>query len=216
MSNFRAAAVIAQRLSAEFRQRGQLEGSVGFEDALSAPETRGGGAAAAQVSQREKRALLPCSDPFDSATDAIPSECEVRTRTWGKEKARCDVASKAKKRKTDLNPFQRRWFEKNGWTYARVEHANAFGAVNQDLWGIADFLAVRPGEIVLVQTTDHTHAANREKKIRAAPELAKWLEAGGKFQVHSWRQRGGPGTKWEMDVRDVGLAPEAAPKGRTR
>ena len=148
--------------------------------------------------------------PFGDTPDAVREDCEIRGRAWAKPEKLCDVASKPKRKKVNLNPQQRGWFEKNGWTYARVEHANAFGAVNQDLWGFADYLACRPGEIVLVQVTVDTKrgggaAAAHERKIRAAPEFPVWLSAGGRVEVHCWEQPGGPRTKWVMRIRQVTL-----------
>jgi hypothetical protein len=76
--------------------------------------------------------------------------------------------------------------------------------VNVDLWGFADYLAVRPGEILLVQTCRHSDASTREKKARNKPELRAWLEAGGRFEVHGWRQPDGQGTRWENVIRRIG------------
>lgn len=143
-------------------------------------------------------------DPFDLDEDASRADVILpRKRQW-KAKPTVDLFGKPpRKEPADLNPLQRRWFERNGYTYARVEHANAWGAVTVDLWGIADYLACRPGEIVLVQVTTPPHAAEREKKARRAPELAKWLEAGGRFWIALWDQPAGPGTSWRMRVREL-------------
>jgi hypothetical protein len=153
-------------------------------------------------------------DPFADIPAAVGSECEVRAKTWGRGKPRCDVASKPKRKKTDFSPMQRRWFEANGWTYARVEHANAWGAMTVDLWSFGDWLACKPGEgILIVQTCsgEGGNASARLQKAAKAPELAVWLASGGRFEVHSWLQPGGPGTKWENTVRPIAMAEE--PKG---
>lgn len=142
-------------------------------------------------------------DPFATIPDADPDQIETRAPFLERDNT-CGLVGKPRSKRTDLNPLQRRWFEREGYTYARVEHANAFGGVNVDLWGFADYLACKPGEgIVLIQTTDITSASKREKKARSKPELWVWLAAGGRFQVHAWKQPGGPGSRWEMVVREV-------------
>jgi hypothetical protein len=155
-------------------------------------------------------------DPFADTPDATISDCPTPRRRWI-EKPTCELVAKGglapKPKKTDFNPMQRRWFERHGYTYARVEHANAFGAVNVDLWGFADYLAVKPGDILLVQVTSMSNAAARERKIRSAPEFAKWIEAGGRVEVHAWKQPGGPGSKWELVVRPVTGGEEARGDG---
>ena len=144
------------------------------------------------------------SDPFAEPPGATPADYDIQPRRWGVEPKPCELVGKPKRKKVDLSPMQRRWFESGGWTYARVEHANAFGAVTVDLWGFADWLAVRGDETLLVQTTTHSHAAARLRKSQAIPELAAWLGGGGRrFVVHGWHQPGGPGTRWELIEREV-------------
>lgn len=147
----------------------------------------------------------PAADPFAATPDATPADFETR-RKWGVEPERCDLVGKRKRKKTDLNPHQRRWFERNGYTYARVEHTNAYGSVTVDLWSFGDYLAVRGDETLIVQTCPHSAAATREAKARKAPELAAWLAGRDRrFQVHGWRQPGGAGTRWEVVIREVTL-----------
>lgn len=148
---------------------------------------------------------MTADDLFDSASDATGAEIALRDRAWAKQPEKgCGLGTlEQKKKRANLNPRQQEWFARNGYTFARVEHANAWGAVTVDLWGFADYLAVRPGEILLVQVTTLANAAAREKKARGKPELRAWLKAGGRFQVHAWRQPGGPGTRWENVVREV-------------
>lgn len=159
---------------------------------------------------------MPHPDPFAALPDAQRSDFNIRTRAWAKPEKTCDLTGKAPKRKrVDLNPKQREWFTKNGWTFARVEAQNAWGGMTSDLWGVADYLACRPpSEIVLVQVTTATNAAARERKARKCPELQVWLAAGGRFEVHAWSQPGGPNTRWEMAIRPVTLAGAAG--GPTR
>lgn len=145
------------------------------------------------------------TDPFAGVPDVDPASIEVRRRAFERPEKTCGLVGKAKKRKADLNPLQRRWFEREGWVYARVETANAWGGMTSDLWGFADYLAANPErrEILLVQVTTAHNANARIAKAQKAPELGAWLAAGGRFQVHAWSQPGGAGTRWEMRVREV-------------
>jgi hypothetical protein len=102
---------------------------------------------------------------------------------------------------------------------SRVPHVG----VRRDLWHFADVLAVHPrdGLFLLVQVTTAAHVAHRLAKAKSRPELAVWLRAGGRFEVHGWWDRGG---RWAVrgvevkgeDLADVVLAaprPRRARKG---
>lgn len=70
---------------------------------------------------------------------------------------------------------------KAGWLCAIVEHWNPHVGIRQDLFGVADILAVKTGERpLLVQTTSAPNVAARVTKIRASPHLATLLAV---FQV---------------------------------
>lgn len=75
-----------------------------------------------------------------------------------------------------------------GYTVAIVERWNPHAKIRQDLFGFADLLAIRTGEIVLVQTTTAVNIAARRKKIREEPRYLLWLAAGGKVLLHGWRK----------------------------
>jgi hypothetical protein len=147
------------------------------------------------------------ADPFDDTPEAVREDLEIRSgRGWvaNRKERTCELVGKPPKaKKVDFSPMQRRWFEAGGYLFARVEHANPWGAVTVDLWGFADWLAVKPGEILLVQTCRASDASTRERKARSKPELLAWLAAGGRYQIHGWRQPDGPGTRWECVVREV-------------
>ena len=142
-------------------------------------------------------------DPFDTVAAPTAADFPPTRRAWQRPVETCGLVGKPKRRKVDLNPHARRWFEREGYVYARVEGANAWAGRTKDLWGFGDYLCCRKGEIILVQVTTVAHAAEREHKARKCPELAAWLAAGGRFQIHAWRQRGGKGSKWEVEVREV-------------
>lgn len=42
----------------------------------------------------------------------------------------------------------------------------------------------------------------------AIPEVDGWLAAGGKIEVHGWRQEGGKGSRWRCTVQTLGLDPD--------
>lgn len=146
-------------------------------------------------------------DPFDSSTDADPEDREgIRARTWGRANERVGYGDglAKKPKKADFNGHQRDWFRKAGWTFEKVEHPNTFGAVTVDLWGFADWLACAVGEgVLLIQTCRYSDISTRERKARSKPELPKWLAAGGRFQLHGWHQPKGPGTRWEVVIREL-------------
>lgn len=109
-----------------------------------------------------------------------------------------------KAKKTDLNPKQRDWFEKNGWTFYRVEKPNYYGAVTVDMWGFADYIACHPKHgIWLFQITTRSNSASHVKKIKAAPEFLLWLAAGGRVCLSLWDQPNGPRTTWRIENREM-------------
>jgi hypothetical protein len=70
-------------------------------------------------------------------------------------------------------------------------------------WGhFGDILACHPGrrEILLVQATTASNTAARLAKSKGRPELAVWLQAGGRFEVHSWGLVDG---RWEVKIVGV-------------
>lgn len=67
-------------------------------------------------------------------------------------------------------------------------------------WGhFADVLACHPRKqkILLVQSTTLPNLGARLAKARGRPELAIWLQAGGRFEVQGWTQRNG---QWVVKV----------------
>jgi hypothetical protein len=56
----------------------------------------------------------------------------------------------------------------------------------QDLWGWADLLCVRRGEVLAVQVTSRSNVSSRVKKITDSPLLPLVREAGIRVLVHGW------------------------------
>jgi hypothetical protein len=64
----------------------------------------------------------------------------------------------------------------DGWLAQVVEHFNVFARRRQDLFGVADVIAVKAGSpILLVQTTTSSNLAARRTKVLASPAIAVWL-----------------------------------------
>lgn len=159
------------------------------------------------------------ADPFDACPDADPQECEVRTQRWRPKETVGLGSTKPKRKKTDLNPMEKRWLEAQGYTWARVDRANAWGAVNVDLWGVFDYIAVKPEEpgVLFVQVTELSNLSHRRRKILAAPETAVLLAAGNRVEIHAWSQDGGKGSRWEMRIEAISAldAGRVTTKGRS-
>ncbi len=58
----------------------------------------------------------------------------------------------------------------------------------RDLFGFGDVLAIRPGEVLLVQTTTSGNASARVRKIADAELVGAVREAGIGIHVHGWRK----------------------------
>jgi len=116
------------------------------------------------------------------------------------------------------SPTQRslKYLRERGFTVAITEHWNHYTQRRMDLFGFGDLLAVGNGCIILVQTTSGANTAARITKIKTECRDAAiaWLNAGGQFEVHGWRElvkRNKDGTKavrgkWEVKLSCVTLA----------
>lgn len=104
-----------------------------------------------------------------------------------------------------------------GYMVQVVERFNPGARVRQDLYSFIDILAVRPGEILGVQACTVGDLSKRLAKIESDGVRAKgrrWLEAGGRIEVHGWGKYGPRGKRKVWDVRVVTLA-ELAPQEET-
>lgn len=93
-----------------------------------------------------------------------------------------------------------------GYTAQIVERWNQFAKVRQDLFGVIDILAIKPGEILGVQATSGVNHNARRTKSLASENLKLWLTAGGKYAVWSYAKRGERGkrklwTRREEEIR---------------
>jgi hypothetical protein len=131
-------------------------------------------------------------DPFASTPSANPAECVVKQKTVAQQEFVDPLGGSLaeKPKKVNLNPFQVKWFIRQGYLHENVERKNHYGGVKNDLYGFGDFLAVRGGDTLLVQTTSASNAAARLKKAEALPALKEWLSGPRRFEVHSWSKQG--------------------------
>jgi len=74
-----------------------------------------------------------------------------------------------------------------GYLVEVVEKWNSFTRTRKDLWGWADLLAIRRGEVLAVQVTSEG-VANRVKKVMDSETIDRVREAGVRVEVHGWRK----------------------------
>lgn len=91
--------------------------------------------------------------------------------------------------------------EKDGYLVAIVEKWNPHARVRQDLFGLVDLVAIKPGETVGVQTTSYSNLSARVRKIADHENVDAVREAGWKILVHGWRKNAK--NRWEVVVKDV-------------
>ncbi len=88
----------------------------------------------------------------------------------------------------------------DGFTAEVVERWNPHTRTRHDLFGFGDIIAIRAGEVLLVQTTSDAHVAERVRKIADAPTVAAVRDAGIGIHVHGWRKTAG---RWQLRTVDV-------------
>ena len=74
-----------------------------------------------------------------------------------------------------------------GYLVEVVEKWNSFTRTRKDLWGWADLLAVRRGEVLAVQVTAQA-VANRVQKVTDSETIGRVREAGVRVEIHGWRK----------------------------
>ena len=74
-----------------------------------------------------------------------------------------------------------------GYLVEVVEKWNSFTRTRKDLWGWADLLAIRRGEVLAVQVTAQA-VANRVAKVAASETVGRVREAGIRIEIHGWRK----------------------------
>jgi hypothetical protein len=105
---------------------------------------------------------------------------------------------------SSLTPSQRTKarLAEQGYHPFKTEHWNAFSRQREDLFGFADFLALRRGEVVAVQTTTADNLASRMRKIAEHDNVGIVREAGIGIIGHGWYYSRRQGV-WVCNVEDV-------------
>ena len=101
-----------------------------------------------------------------------------------------------------MTPTQRSLaaLRKLGYLVEVVEKWNSFTRTRKDLWGWADLLAIRRGEVLAVQVTS-TGVSSRIKKIMDSETIGRVREAGIRIEVHGHRKN--TKGKYVMRVVDI-------------
>ena len=76
--------------------------------------------------------------------------------------------------------------EADGYLVARVEQTIPHTFIKRDMFGFGDLLAIRRGEVLVVQVTDHTNISKRVAKITEHENVGRVREAGIRIEVHGW------------------------------
>jgi hypothetical protein len=110
--------------------------------------------------------------------------------------------AKAKKKGPSPSLLTRRWMEANGYLPWCVEQVIPHTFIKRDMYGFIDFVGIRDGETLAVQSCSAGRAAGargeddggrgsdaqtRADKIREHANLPAVLAAGWKVVVHAWR-----------------------------
>ncbi|MFZ4600005.1 MAG: hypothetical protein ACOYNN_15310 [Terrimicrobiaceae bacterium] len=88
-----------------------------------------------------------------------------------------------------ISPTQRSLahLRESGYHVEIVEKWNSFTKQRKDLWGWADLLAIRKGEVLAVQVTASA-VSDRIKKIMDSETLSLVRDAGIRIEVHGHRK----------------------------
>ena len=90
----------------------------------------------------------------------------------------------------------------DGWFCWITEHWNSYARIRQDLWGFVDIIALKPNQILGVQTTTASNMSARIKKIADHENVGKVRESGVMLHVHGWHMDAKT-KKWHCKVKDV-------------
>ena len=89
-----------------------------------------------------------------------------------------------------MSPTQRSlaYLRDQGYLPWIVEHWCHFSRKRMDLWGFADLLCVRDGEVLAVQVTSGSNVSARAKKIAENEHVGTVRKAGVRVLIHGWRR----------------------------
>ena len=101
---------------------------------------------------------------------------------------------------TDLRSKSRLWLGDLGYLVETVERWNSFTRRKADLWGFADLLAIRRGEVLAVQVTSKHNRASHVSKIANSVKVERVREADILIHLHLWEK---VGNRWILTVEDL-------------
>jgi hypothetical protein len=90
-----------------------------------------------------------------------------------------------------------RWLRDHGYLAEVVEYWNPHTKTRHDLWNFCDILAIRPDEVLAVQTTTAHNVNARIRKIADSPYINAVREAGISVHCHGWSQAK-PRARWTL------------------
>lgn len=90
---------------------------------------------------------------------------------------------------------------KRGYYAEVVERWLPFARVRKDFAGFIDILALRPGEVLGVQTTSDSNVSARVNKITEHDNWPTVQQAGIRVTVHGWKKN----AKGRWECREVEL-----------
>lgn len=91
-------------------------------------------------------------------------------------------------RRQDNDKQSRLYLESKGYVVQKVEFHNFHSGKKRDLFGVFDYLAAKPNQVLACQTTSYGADRTRAFKILASPKAFIWLYAGGEIVVHGWKR----------------------------
>lgn len=96
-----------------------------------------------------------------------------------------------KKMKTALHTIGSltlKYYRDLGYRIDNVEQYNAFIGQRKDFLGFIDYIAIKPGETIGIQSTTLDNKSARITKILELDTPLTWLEACNKIQIICWRK----------------------------
>ena len=104
---------------------------------------------------------------------------------------------------TPSTQLSMREMRKRGYLVGKTEYWNSFTHHRVDLWGILDFLCLRSGEIVGLQTTSYTNIAGHRQKILQSITVIPILQSGMRLLLQGWKK--GKTGRWELKEEEYVL-----------
>ena len=90
-----------------------------------------------------------------------------------------------------------------GYTAGMVERYLSFAHKRVDLFSVIDLIAIKPNEILGVQSCGQAFSEHKNKLLNEEG-TKKWLEAGGGLWIIGWRKlklkRGGKAIRWKPRI----------------